>query len=471
MELARTRKKPLSLLALVMINVIAIDSLRNLPANAQTGYHIIFYYAVCALIFLLPCILITAQLASHYPKRGGVYIWVREAFGVKTAFLTIWLQWIYNVVWYPTILSFLAVNLAYFINPDLVHQKIYIISMVISLFAIATILGNHGMKTSGLVSICSAIIGTLIPMIALIALGVITLFHQSNTLYQLPLQEFIPHNTSDLAFILIVLFSLMGLEMSAVHAKEVKDPQRNYPRALLYSSILIVLTLCLASLAITIIVPTDQLGIVTGLDVALKTVLHQLHVEFIFPILLCMVLLGGFGSVSAWVIGPSKAMMVAAQDGCLPPLLGYCNQHQAPSGMLLLQLILVIFLTYCMIAFEPIQASYWLLADLTAQLALLFYVLFFAAAIKLYTQLPNDLRAFRIPGGKTGTIITSLIGIITCIAGIILGFIPPPNLLKTSIMYYELFLIGGLVLSILTPILISQYQKNAGNKKPPSTLD
>ena len=152
MELARKRNKPLSLLTLVMINVIAIDSLRNLPGNAQTGYHIIFYYAICALAFLLPCVLITAQLASHYPKRGGVYIWVREAFGVRAAFLTIWLQWIYNVVWYPTILSFLAVNLAYFINPDLVNQKIYIISMVIGLFAIATIISNTGMKTSGLVS-------------------------------------------------------------------------------------------------------------------------------------------------------------------------------------------------------------------------------------------------------------------------------------------------------------------------------
>ena len=94
MELARKRNKPLSLLTLVMINVIAIDSLRNLPGNAQTGYHIIFYYAICALAFLLPCVLITAQLASHYPKRGGVYIWVREAFGVRAAFLTIWLQWI-----------------------------------------------------------------------------------------------------------------------------------------------------------------------------------------------------------------------------------------------------------------------------------------------------------------------------------------------------------------------------------------
>ena len=336
--------------------------------------------------------------------------------------------------------------------------------MVIALFAIATIISNQGMKTSGLVSTASAIIGTIIPMLALIVLGFASFIHSPLTTDNLSMSNFIPKDTHDLAFTLIILFSLMGLEMSAVHAKEVKDPQRNYPKALFYSSILIVVTLCLASLAITIIVPKGQIGIVTGLDVALKTVLQQFHLDLGFPMILFMVILGGFGSVSAWVIGPSKAMMVAAQDGCLPPLLGYCNKHKAPSGMLLLQLVLVIFLTYCMISFEPIQASYWLLADLTAQLALLFYIFFFAAAIKLYRQLPQDQHAFRIPGGMLGTLITGMIGIITCAIGILLGFIPPPHLLKTSTINYELFLLAGLILSCAAPLLITCYQKRQSRK-------
>ncbi len=464
MEVNRKSNRPLSLLALVMINVIAIDSLRNLPANAQTGFHIIFYYAVCAVLFLLPCVLITAQLASHFPERGGVYVWVKKAFGVKTAFICIWLQWIYNVVWYPTILSFMAVNIAFFFNPDLANHKMYVISVVIILFAFATIISNQGMKTSGLVSTLSAIIGTLIPMLALIILGIAAALSNGTSMQSFTLSNIIPSSISDSAFVLIVLFSLMGLEMSAVHAKEVKQPERNYPKALLYSSIVIVLTLCLASLSISIIVPNNQLGIINGLDVALKMVLNQFHLTFLFPILIFMVIIGGFGSVSAWVIGPSKAMMVAANDGCLPPLLGYRNQHQSPSGMLLLQLILVIFLSYCMVAFEPIQASYWLLADLTAQLALLFYIFFFAAAIKLYRQLPEDKQSFRIPGGLIGTYLIGGIGIVTCFIGVIIGFIPPGNLMETSTVYYELFLVLGLVLSAVAPLIIIRYTQRCSNK-------
>ena len=95
-----------------MINVIAIDSLRNLPANAEMGLTIAFFYVIIALLFLLPCILITAELATHWPKTGGAYVWVKEAFGPRWGFVSIWLQWIYNVFWYPTILSFIAVNIA-----------------------------------------------------------------------------------------------------------------------------------------------------------------------------------------------------------------------------------------------------------------------------------------------------------------------------------------------------------------------
>ncbi len=112
--LNNSKKRVLSVFSLVMINVIAIDSLRNLPTNADNGLTILLFYLIAAAIFLVPSVLVTAELATHRPKTGGVYVWVREAFGPQWGFFTIWLQWIYNVFWYPTILSFIAVNIAYF---------------------------------------------------------------------------------------------------------------------------------------------------------------------------------------------------------------------------------------------------------------------------------------------------------------------------------------------------------------------
>ena len=64
MYTTRQSNKPLGVFTLITINIIAIDSLRNLPANAASGYSIISYYAIAALCFLLPCALITAELAT-----------------------------------------------------------------------------------------------------------------------------------------------------------------------------------------------------------------------------------------------------------------------------------------------------------------------------------------------------------------------------------------------------------------------
>src|SRR5206468_4008388 len=90
--------KPLSIFSLVMINVIAVDSLRNLTIGAEFGLALVFFYLLAAFLFFIPTVLITAELATGWPITGGSYVWVREAFGPRWGFLAIWLQWIYNVV-------------------------------------------------------------------------------------------------------------------------------------------------------------------------------------------------------------------------------------------------------------------------------------------------------------------------------------------------------------------------------------
>ena len=286
--------KSLGVFALVMINVIAIDSLRNLPSNAATGLHIIFYYFFAGIVFLLPCILLTAELATNRPKTGGAYIWVRDAFGPQYGFLTIWLQWIYNVIWYPTILSFIAVNIAYLFNPDLVHSNAYMVPMIIGMFTLSTLANSFGMKLSSLVSTISALIGTIIPMIIIIILGIAWLDSTRPIAIEPTLTHFLPTtlNGSHVAFLVVVFFSLMGFEMSSVHADEVKKPKSDYPKALVYSSLIVVVTMILASAAIAIVVPSTQLNIVSGLDQAFELFLNSFHLKWLLPIIIIFMIIG-----------------------------------------------------------------------------------------------------------------------------------------------------------------------------------
>lgn len=460
MQISISKNRVLSIFTLVMINVIAIDSLRNLPTNAGAGLMVPFYYLLASVLFLLPCIFITAELATHHPKTGGVYVWVREAFGPQWGFFTIWLQWIYNVFWYPTILSFIAANIAYLINPALANDKTFMISMIIGMFLIATVANSFSMRISGFVSTLSAIGGTIIPMIVIIVLGVCWWWSGKPLAIEPTWNHFIPSHIThptNLAFLVVIFFSLMGLEMSAVHAEEVKNPQRNYPRALVYSSIIIVVSLVLASTAIAIVVPAHDLNIVSGLDQALAIFLQPFHLHWLMPVTILLIILGGFGGMAAWVIGPTKGLMVAAEDGCLPAKLAVHNRHNAPIAILIMQAIVVILLCGLFLFYPTISTSYWILSDLTAQLALMFYIVFFAAAIRLRYKTPRNEHAYRIPGGNVGIWVVGIIGILTCIGAILIGFIPPDTISVGTVFSFETILIVGIIVFGVLPFFMYRW--------------
>ena len=460
MEIQRNNHKPLGVVTLVMINIIAIDSLRNLPTNAANGLTLVSFYLIATLFFFIPCILVTAELATHYPKTGGVYLWVREAFGPRWGFFTIWLQWIYNVVWFPTILSFIAVNIGYLINPILADSKPFIVSLVIVMFVGATFLNCLGMKISALISTLSAVGGTLLPMLIIITLGLCWIFFDHPIALKVNTQNLLPSFATipNLAFFVVILFSLMGIEMSAVHAESVQNPQRDYPQALLYSGFIIVVTLILSSLAIAFVVPSSQLNIISGLDQAFGFFLKAFHLDWLMPIAIFLIVLGGFGCMAAWVIGPTKGVVVAAEDGSAPSWLGYRNQYGAPIAVLILQAVIVIVICNLFIFIKSVNTTYWILSDLTAQLALIFYIMMFLGAMRLHGRLPAIKNAFRIPGGPVVGKFVSGIGVLTCIISILVGFIPPLDIQISNFLYYEIILICGIFIFILPPLAIDYYQ-------------
>ena len=99
----------LTLFSLVLITVGSVDSIRNLPGTALFGSQLVAFFILGALFFLIPTALVSAELSACEGLDGGIYVWVKKAFGKNIGFLAIWLQWIENVIWYPALLSFVAV--------------------------------------------------------------------------------------------------------------------------------------------------------------------------------------------------------------------------------------------------------------------------------------------------------------------------------------------------------------------------
>jgi glutamate:GABA antiporter len=273
-------------------------------------------------------------------------------------------------------------------------------------------------------------------------------------------QQFLPNasQTTNLAFLTNVLFGLLGLEMTATHAQEMRNPQKDYPKSLLISAIIILSTIILASLAIAIVVPQHELSLATGVIQAFAFFADAYHLSWIPPLIAGCIILGGLSGVGAWIIGPTKGLLVASQDGSLPAFLMHTNQKGVPTRILVIQAFIVSLLSLIFILMPTINSSYWILSLITAQLALLVYIILFAAGLKLYYQSPNIPRSFRIPGKKFGIWTVCLMGAISSLLVILLGFLPPAIVPFQSLLFYELVLIGGMLATCVVPLYIIKKQ-------------
>lgn len=462
MEINLGKGKTLSVFSLVMINIIAVDSLRTLPISAEYGFSLVFFYLLAGLVFFIPVSLVAAELATAWPKTGGLYVWVKEAFGKPIGFMVIWMQWIYNIVWYPTILAFISSAFAYLICPAWATNKTYLFITLLGLFWLTTFANLYGMRVSGMISAFGALVGTLLPMFIIIMLAGYWYIQGYEMAITPSWHNLFPKDVSVNSLVLFtgVLFGLVGMEMSAVHAGDVQSPQRDYPKALLFSTIIIFITLVLGSLAVALVIPQKELNLVTGFIDAFSVFFVALKLKWMIPLVVLMVIIGGLSSVSTWVLGPSKGLMVSAEDGCLPEFFFKTNRYGAPSTILIIQAIIFSILSSVFVFSESINASYWMLSALTEQLAMAVYVLMFAAAIVLRTKRSEVYRAFRIPGGNWVLYLVASIGISSCFSAIILGFFPPSHIEVKNTFIYQGFIILGLFIFVCLPWYLVRYYSN-----------
>lgn len=457
---ANTKKK-LSVFAITMINVIAIDSLRTLPFSAAYGFSLVFYYIAAALLFFLPIAYVTAELATTWPNKGGIYIWVREAFGELWGFVIIWLQWVYNIVWYPSILVFIASTFVYLINPELSNDKFFMLTMILTIFWGTTILNFFSLRISSLISTIGALVGTLFPMLFIILLGMIWITKGNPSQTKLSVTELIPHFThlNNFSFLLAILFGLVGIEVSATHADEVHQPEKAYPRAILLSTIMIFFSLTLSSLAIAIVVPQKDLDMITGLVQAFDLFFKSYGLTWMTPVITALIILSSTACISTWIISPTKGLLVATIDGNAPPIFGKMNKYGSPIVILFIQAVVCTLLCLIFLFMPTVNSSYWLLTAMTAQLAMLVYIALFAAAIYLRYKKPHVNRPYRIPGGNLGIWIVGLLGLFSCTGAIILGFVPPAQVNVGNLFTYETILIVGIVTLSLPPLFIYSWKK------------
>lgn len=454
-------KKNITLIPLILLITGSIDSIRNLPATALFGSTLIFFFILSAILFLIPTGLVAAELSSALPDKPGIYQWVKLAFGEKIAVLAIWLQWINTMVWYPTILSFIAGTVAYLINPALANNKVYLISIILAVFWIMTLINLKGLHISAKFASICAFVGMVIPMALIIILAIVWLLQGHHTQITINWHTAIPHlgHSNSWISLTAIMAAFLGMELAAVHVNQVKNPQKTFPKALLISIFSILITMILGSLAIAFVLPSNQINLVDGVMQAFDNFFQAYHLSWLLPVIGVMILIGSVGGMVNWIISPAKGLLQAAENGYLPKVFAKSNKHGAAQPVLLAQAILVSLMCLAFLLMPSVNGSYWLLTDLSTELYIMMYMLMFLAAITIKLKMHYQTAVFMIPGGKAGLITACLSGLIGCTLTFVIGFFPPSGINVGSALHYHVVFSVGLITMILPIFLFYLYKK------------
>lgn len=469
-------KKPLTLLSVILITIVSVDSIRNLPATAIFGSQIFFFFIGACLLFLLPCAFISAELSAHESSKdeGGIYYWLKEAFGDNTAFVGIWFQWLENVIFYPAILSFIAGTLAYIIFPgdissinNLVNNKYYILTVVILIFWFLTIINIRGVQLTAKISNICTIFGLIIPMLIIISLGISYLYTSdaNNIHINLSLNNLFPDFTNKDLWVSLtgIMLSFSGIEIATVYVRDIDQPKKKFPKAILIATFVIAITLLLGSLSIAVSVPNKEINLIAGIMQALEVFLSKYNLTILLPFMGMMIILGAIGSVLNWIIAPTTGLHMAAQDGLMPKIFKYENKKGAPVTLLIMQAVLTSILTIVYLLIPSINGAYWLITVLASHIYMFMYIMMFIAAIKLRPTYKKSEHTFTIGSKPVYTYLVASLGICGCLITIISGFIPPESMNIGSKIYYEILLLSGLIILSLPPFVINYINKKVSN--------
>ena len=453
----------ISMFTLIMITCAIMVSVRNLPMMAETGLNMIFFVLIALVLYLIPASLVSAELATGWPQQGGVYVWIKEAFGERWGFTAIWLQWFQMVIGMVTVLAFIAGSLAFVFNPSLAGNKLFILFVILAVYWGATYFNLRGMKTSGRISTVCFISGVLIPGILIIGFGVLYLLSGDPVQIDLSLSaaSLIPDISSISSIVLLAgfIFVFMGIEVSAGHANEVENPQRNYPIAIFMAVFILLIITLFGAIAVAIAVPQKHISLIAGILEALTDFFATFNLHWLVPIIALLVAFGAIGQISTWIVGPVKGLLVTAKSGNLPPSLQKVNENGMPKNLLIVQASLVSVFGLLFTLVPGVNDAFWMLLALTILVYLTMYVMMFLAAIRLRYTKPDVPRAYKIPGGKAGMWIVGCLGLSTVLFTMIVSFFPPKQLAIGNASLYVTFLGVGLLIIVLIPLLIYHFKK------------
>jgi len=407
------RRRVMGLLDITLFTVSAVLVIDQLTASASIGTKTIGWWLLGILLFLIPYGLIASELATTYPEQGGIYVWVKRAFGPRWAARTTYWYWVNVALWMPSVfLLFAGVFSQLFVSKwtDWSSGKWFQVAVAILLTWLVVVVGVMRLEIGKWVNNVGAALK--IAIILAIGVGGIVLAVRHGSANHIGAGSFVPSLGVAKTYLPVIVYMLIGFELISSMAGEIKEPEKRIPRAFFTSGLVTALLYLFATVGILLSLSLTKLSLVEGLVDTFKAIFGSSGAgEVAVYALGIAALYAYFTNMTTWSMGANRAAAEAANDGELPAFLGreHPVRRTPVAAFVVTGIVSTVVLVLTALFVKSQDNLYYAIFAASSVIFLLPYLLMFPAVVVLRRKDPDRPRPFRIPGG---------IGVISALAAI-----------------------------------------------------
>jgi amino acid transporter len=434
--------------------VVAVASPRWIATAAAAGPSALVIWVIALATFFVPLAFAVLELSSRYPDEGGIYVWTKRAFGEFAGFMTGWMYWVSNLVYFPGLLYFTAANallVAGERGAQLSNSPAWFIGASLVGLGLALALNLVGLRVGKWLHNAGAI-ATWVPVLILLALAAVA-WARFGPATRFDGAALVPATgIRDILFWSTIAFAFAGLEAASIMGEEIADARRTIPRAILVSGVMIVAIYVLGTAAVLVAIPREEVSVLQGILQGVESLGRRLGLPAAGAVGALFLTLSNIGGVGAWLAAAARLPFVAGIDRYLPPAFGRLHPRWGtPVVSLLAQAAGTVVFIVLGQAGSTVKAAYDALVSMAVIAYFIPFLLMFAALVRVQ-RVPVDVGVMRVPGGRPVAILIGVIGFATTAISIVLALMPPadathPTLAVIKVVVPSLLLIGiGVVL-------------------------
>lgn len=441
------------------------------PTFATSGFSLVFFLLLGGILWFVPVGLCAAEMATVEGwQDGGVYAWVSNTLGQRWGFTAISFGYLQIAIGFIPMLYFVLGSLSYILdwpalNDDPTTKTI--VGLVI-LWALA--LTQFGGTTyTARIAKLGFFLGILLPALILVGLSVAYLTSGAKLAIELSAATFFPDFTKTGTLVVFVAFilSYMGVEASATHVNEMKNPGRDYPLAILLLMLAAIVLSSIGGLSVAAVIPLEKIDLAAGVVQTFDSLVKHFSegLQWVVRIIAALLVMGVLAEIASWIVGPSRGMYVTAQEGLLPNQFSKVNSKGVPVPLVVFQL------TITSIAFVLLtntgggnNISFMIALALTVLIYLCSYFMLFLGYLQLVLRQPEMHRTFHVPGGAVFKVTIASSGLIVSLLAFFVSFFPPVSLAaEYHTKYVSLLAMGFGIVAVIPFLVYAVHQKKTSH--------